>query len=192
MKKISRFLSIAILAGSVNLRAAQDLQTVDQVDLNQYIGKWHEVASIPQSFQKKCVKSTTAEYSFGEKDLVSVINSCTKENGDVNIAEGAARVEDRNTNAKLKVTFVKLFGWVFTLGGNYWIIDLDSHYQYAVVGDPTREYAWILSRTPSLDMKTLEGIHQRLKNNKYDTCKILTSIQDGGFSERKPLCSLFQ
>ena len=183
---------IAILTGCLSLHAAQELKTVERLDLNQYTGKWYEVASIPQSFQKKCVKNTMAEYSLGEKGLVKVVNNCTKENGETNRAEGAARIEDRTTNAKLKVTFVKIFDWVFTFGGNYWVIDLGNQYQYSVVGDPTREYAWILSRTPSIDMQTLQEIHERLKNNQYDTCKILTSIQDGGFTERKPLCSLFQ
>ena len=52
---------------------------------------------------------------------------------------------DKVTHAKLKVWFF----WPFK--GDYWIIDLDPDYQWAVVGVPSRKYLWILSRTPTLD-----------------------------------------
>jgi apolipoprotein D and lipocalin family protein len=166
------------------------VRTVESVDLNQYVGKWYEVASIPQSFQSKCVRNTTAEYEFTSSGLIKVINSCETKSGELRSGEARARVVDKVTNAKLKVTFVKIFNWIFSLGGNYWIIDLAPDYSYAVVGDPSRNYAWILSRTPYLNEIDLSESLKRLKKNGYDTCKILTSIQDGGFKKRTPLCQL--
>lgn len=188
---MKNFLFILVLGFFTKAQAAVELPTVAEVDLNQYLGKWYEIAAIPQSFQKKCFKNTMAEYSFAENNLVKVVNTCTESNGTVSVANGAAKIEDPVTKAKLKVTFVKFINWVFSFGGDYWIIDLDKGYNYAVVGHPDRSYAWILARTPSLDLMTLKGINDRLIKNKYDTCKILTSIQDSGNSERKPLCQLF-
>ena len=52
--------------------------------------------------------------------------------------------------------------------GDYWIVDLDSEYRWAVVGEPKRKYLWILSRTPSLEEDTLEGILSRLSGMGYD------------------------
>lgn len=167
------------------------VQTVESVDLNRYIGTWYEIASIPQSFQKKCVANSKAQYSLTKNKLIKVLNSCETKNGDTKEAEARAKVVSQdNSNSKLKVTFVKIFDWVFSFGGNYWILALADDYSYAVVGDPTTEYAWILSRTPQMSQSDLEEAHKALKQNGYDTCKILTTIQDGGFSERKPLCEI--
>lgn len=179
--------SMMLASGSLAAQSSSEVQTVASVDLNKYIGKWYEVASIPQSFQKKCVGNTTADYSFAEKNRIKVLNSCDTKEGQRNITEGRAEIVDKVTNAKLKVTFVKLFDWVFTFGGKYWILELGPNYSYAVVGDPTREYAWILARNPSLDLQTLSGIENRLVQQGYDTSKILTSIQSKGFQKRIPL-----
>ena len=74
---------------------------------------------------------------------VGVLNQCYKGSIDnPDSASGTAWVVDPATNAKLKVQFF----WPFS--GDYWIIDLDPGYEYAVVGHPSREYLWILSRSP--------------------------------------------
>jgi lipocalin len=68
---------------------------------------------------------------------------------------GIARVEDHVTHAKLKVNFVPSWlRWTGIGNGDYWIIDLDKDYTYAVVSEPTRKYLWILSRTPTMSQAT--------------------------------------
>lgn len=175
---------------AVEVVAQQELPVVSSVDLNQYLGKWYEIAAIPQSFQKNCVSNTTAEYSNAENELIKVINSCDKADGNREVAEGRAKVVDSATNAKLKVTFVHFLGWIFSFGGDYWIIDLAPDYSYAVVGHPDRTYAWILSRTPAMTSESLKTIEAKIKSLGYDTCQILTSVQSGGLQERVPLCQL--
>lgn len=169
-----------------------NVQTVENVDLDRYLGTWYEIASIPQSFQRQCVGNTVAEYSLTKSNTIKVLNSCDTKTGARKTAEARAKVVDKETNAKLKVTFVKIFDWVYSFGGNYWILDLAEDYSYAVVGDPSAEYAWILSRTPQLSFDDLTRANANLLKNGYDTCKVLTSIQDGGFSERKPLCEVLK
>lgn len=166
---------------------AQPLQTVPEVDLQRYLGKWYEIASIPQYFQRQCVGDAMAEYAQAGEDI-AVTNSCRTENGERSVAQGRARVVDAISHAKLEVTFVKLFGWLYLLGGDYWVIDLAPDYRYAVVGHPDRDYAWILSRQPALPMPDLIAIEQRLRENSYDSCALLITIQTGGLSEKMPLC----
>ena len=168
---------------------AQAVETVDHVDLNRYLGKWYEIASIPQYFQRKCVRDVTAEYRLNE-GAISVTNRCTAETGDVLVADGQARVVDSLSNAKLEVTFVKLFGWRYIFGGDYWIIDLAPDYRYAVVGHPNRKYAWVLAKNPQLPAADLAAIDKRLKENGYDTCTLNMTIQTGGTSSKMPLCKL--
>lgn len=183
-----KIFSLILVTSFLALAARSEIPTAHYVDLNRYIGKWYEIASIPQSFQKQCVKNTTAEYSFAEDDLIKVLNSCETKKGDRDVAEGRAKVVDKNTNSKLKVTFVKLIKWVFTFGGNYWILDVSEDYSHALIGDPTLDYAWILARNPSLEKSKLIEIESKYKALGYDTCKILMSVQDGGVQARQPLC----
>lgn len=176
-----------ILGGNAFSKNAE-IPTAPHVDLEKYLGKWYEVASIPQSFQRKCVRNTFAEYSMSEDNLIKVLNSCDTQSGDKKFAEGRAKVIELEHNSKLKVTFVKLIRWIFAFGGNYWILDVAPNYSYALVGDPTLKYAWILSRTPAMDKTIFIEIESKYRALGYDTCKILTSIQSEGLSEREPLC----
>lgn len=127
------------------------VRTVPYVDLQRYMGKWYEIAAYPQSFQKDCVKSQ-AEYSLRDDGKVNVINSCILKNGETKVAKGTAKVVDKASNSKLKVTFF----WPFA--GDYWIIDLGQDYEYVVVGAPDRDYLWILSRQPEMR----EAVYQRI------------------------------
>lgn len=141
-------------------------RVVEDVDLSRYIGRWYEIALIPVWFQKNCAGGTTAEYTLLKDGKIGVVNRCCTKDGKVKEAKGRAWVVDKKTPAKLKVSFFSLFGfWLFA--GHYWIIDLDPDYQYAVIGHPSRDLGWILSRTPKLSEEVLRGIVDRLEANGY-------------------------
>lgn len=149
----------------------KDLETVAKVDVQRYMGRWYEIASFPQSFQKGC-SCTVAEYKLLENGKVSVTNSCNVD-GKMKVANGKAWVTDKSTNAKLKVSFF----WPFS--GKYWIIDLADDYSYAVVGHPNRKYLWILSRTPLMDKQQYEGILERIRAKGFDTTQLQVTVQSG-------------
>lgn len=129
------------------------LSVVPYVDLKRYCGIWYDIAHLPAIFLKGCY-NTKAEYSLNENGSIHVVNTCNKGSiyGEKIDAEGTAVVKDVKTNAKLKVEFF----WPFK--GDYWILELDKDYEYALVGEPSRKYLWVLSRNPSLD----ENIMKRL------------------------------
>lgn len=140
--------------------------SVESVDLERYAGLWHEIARIPNRFQKQCARGTTAEYALREDGRITVRNGCFKEDGDPDDAEGIARVVDAASNAKLEVSFVSFLGWR-PFWGDYWIIGLGEDYAWAVIGTPDRKYGWVLSRTPMLEDETLETIFAILERNGY-------------------------
>jgi apolipoprotein D and lipocalin family protein len=142
------------------------VRTVPSVDLDRYVGRWYEIAKIPNRFQKQCVRGTTAEYSLREDGRIDVINACFEEDGDRDEASGVAKVVDKQTNAKLEVSFVSILGWR-PFWGDYWIIGLDDDYRWAVVGTPDRKYGWVLARTPELDDATMEEIFAIVEGNGY-------------------------
>ena len=166
------------------------VKTVDSIDLQKYLGKWYEIAAIPQSFQKQCVGNTTAVYATAEDDLISVVNTCDTATAAPSVANGRAKVIDKNSNSKLKVTFVHFLGWQFLLGGDYRILAIGENYSYAIVGAPNRDYAWILSRTPGMTNEKIIEANQALVTQGFDTCKLISTIQTSGLQRKIPLCQI--
>ena len=155
------------------------LSTVSNFEVERYLGQWRQVAAIPAWFQSDCVANTTADYAMGEAGLIEVVNSCETADGSRNIAEARARFLNDPSDGRLEVTFVEVAGiWVWPAAGDYWIIGLDTDYRWAVVGQPSREFAWILARTRSLDAQTLRDIHHILEREAYDTCELLLTAPD--------------
>ena len=167
-----KFISFLIPFIFMTNAQSQTLTTVPNVDLNKYIGKWYEIASYPQRFQKGC-QCTTAEYSLSEKGYVIVENRCNKDsvNGKQSYIKGKAFIEKGSGNSKLKVQFF----WPFK--GKYWIIDLADDYSYAVVSHPNKKYLWILSRTPVMDNATYQQILSRLREKGFDLTKLQVTKQ---------------
>ncbi len=156
-----------------------EMKTVSSLDLQRYLGVWYEIARLPNRFQKACRKNTAAEYRLNEDSTIAVINTCTKENGDIITARGRAKIVDGKTKAKLKVSFVRFLGknlfW-----GNYWVIGLDRDYQWAVVGEPSRKYGWILSRRPALSSEDRQAVNAVLQEQGYDPDQFIHTLQEPG------------
>jgi apolipoprotein D and lipocalin family protein len=154
------------------------LQVVPRVDLRQYTGTWFEIARYPNRFQDGCAESS-ATYTLLEDGTVGVLNQCRKmPGGETSSVKGKARIVDKKTNAKLKVSFF----WPFS--GDYWIIDLGEKYDYAAVGHPTRKYLWILSRTMQMEESLYQKILVKLRDQGYDTQKLIRTecpVRDGNF-----------
>lgn len=150
------------------------LETVPKVELSRYLGTWYEVAKFPQWFQENCT-GTTATYERRDDGDVDVTNRCHLGalDGEIDVANGLARVVDESSNAKLEVSFFRPF-W-----GDYWIIDLAPDYSYAVVGSPGRDYLWILSRTPTMAPDVYDGILARLRAQKYPLDRLERTLQPG-------------
>lgn len=181
---------IFILSLSFSIMA-HGLETVENLDIDKYLGEWHQLAAIPQSFQKDCIDDNKAEYSLDDDGRIKVLNSCREANG-INVAEGRARVNPKfDEVSKLQVTFVKIFGWIWAFSGDYWVIKLGQNYQYSVVGHPDRTYLWILSREKTLPDSVLLEIRDFLTDVGYDNCSIIMSKNDlSPFNGSEKFCDI--
>lgn len=148
------------------------LEVVQELDLQRYLGKWYEIAAISQNFQRNCV-ATTATYRLRSDGNIDVLNECRKFqfDGKLDRAHGKAWIPNPEQPAKLLVQFF----WPFR--GDYWVIELGDNYEYAVVGHPSRNYLWILSRTPQMDPRKVEEIYGRLSKVGYDLSRIQATLQ---------------
>lgn len=170
MKRISLFLLAAgaALAAAcatpppVNRGSAAPLAAVAHVDLDRYKGLWHEAARLPNGFERDCV-AATATYTPRADGLIGVRNVCTKTDRSTSSVDGRAKIADAQSNAKLKVSF---FGPFFL--GDYWVIDLAPDYAWAIVGEPSGRFLWVLTRAPRVTDAEKAALTARVRALGYE------------------------
>ncbi len=139
-----------------------------------YMGTWYQVAWFPNRFQKQCVSDTAATYRQLPGGQVEVTNRCRLADGSVDSVLGVARPAgsvlrgDKVEPAQLEVSFLPpLLRWL-PIWGRYWVLELAPDGRYAVVSEPTREYLWVLARTPVLTSADETAIRSRLVQWGFD------------------------
>lgn len=152
--------------------AADPLPTVPSVDLARYAGSWHEIARLPNMFQRSC-RHSRAEYTACGDGSIRVVNTCVKANGRCTSVEGRAEPVPGSGNARLRVKFGGLASLVpASRQGNYWIIALDDDYQWAMVGTPDRRFLWILARDRCLPPEILDDLRRRACRLGFDVDRL--------------------
>lgn len=169
---VLRLLALAAAAGAlgacsqppVNREATEPPPTAESVDLQSYLGLWYEIARFPNEFEEDC-QAVTAEYALRGDGLIGVTNTCRKDalDGEIETANGRAKIVEGSGGAKLKVSF---FGPFFS---DYWVLDRAEDYSWSLVGEPEGRYLWILSRTPQIDDALLQDLLGRLRAIGYNT-----------------------
>ena len=161
------FSSFIIVGGCQNKKSDKmNTETVKEVDLQRYLGKWYEIARFDHSFERGLV-GATATYSMREDGKIKVLNQGYKNtlDGELSKAEGKAKLTDEP--GKLKVSFF----WIFY--ADYYILELDANYQWALIGSKSDKYLWILSRTPKLEDNVKNLILHHAAKRGYDTSKLI-------------------
>lgn len=142
------------------------------VDLARYVGRWYELARYDNRFERGC-RDVTAEYAVRSDGLIDVINACETMDGEHRVARGRAKVVPDSGDAKLKVSF---FGPFY---GDYWVLDHDDDYQWAIVGEPSGCYLWLLHREPTPEPSQVSSLRQRAGALGYDLRKLRRTRQSG-------------
>lgn len=164
-------LCLSLFSVLPSLAQSQPVQSVTALDLQQYSGTWYEIASFPNSFQRKDCVGTSATYTLNTDGSIKVWNQCYYPNANtgswmLDRIEGRATVANAPQNSQLKVSFFAPFA------GDYWVLDLDDNYQYALVGTPGRDYLWILSRDPQMDAATYAQLLAKAREQGFDTRRL--------------------
>ena len=166
---------LASLLARAERKGREPLRVVESVDLTRYAGLWYEVARLPNRFEEKCAGDVTAEYTPLGEGRLKVVNRCRKRDGSLTRAEGAARPADgRGPSSRLKVRFAPSYlSFLPFVWGDYQIIELAPDYGHALVGDPSRKYLWVLSRTPRMDESTYERLTGAARAQGFDVSRLI-------------------
>ena len=142
--------------------------TIQQLNLERYMGTWYEIARFDHRFERNLV-GVTATYELRPDGKIIVTNAGYKNNfdGKYKSARGKAKQPDPNDPGKLKVSF-----FLFFFADNF-ILELDKNYEWALIGSSSDKYLWILSRTPSLETETQNTILEMARQRGFDTSSLI-------------------
>lgn len=168
---ISTFTAAMLATASTGAIASN--QPVESLDLQRYAGQWHEIAHLPMFFQRKCVNHITATYTARPDGTIEVHNACRTKSGSVDASDGVAKRVAGQPGA-LRVRFApRILAWLPWVWADYWVVELDPDYQWAVVGGPSRKYLWILSRSPSMDPDLFGQLREHARARGYPVDKLV-------------------
>ncbi len=146
-----------------------DKTVVKQIDVNRFLGTWYEISRFDHRFERGLV-GVTADYSLRDDGKIKVVNSGYKGSldGKFSQAVGKAKIPNPESEpAKWKVSFF----WFFY--GDYYVLDLDQDYQWALIGSSSDQYLWILSRTPQIEEALYQKLLDKLSKRGYDVSKLI-------------------
>lgn len=166
MKNILLLVLSFALSGCLGM--PETVTPVDDFKLQNYLGKWYEIARLDHSFEEG-LSQVTAEYTLRDDGGVAVLNKgFLAEKNQWKEAEGKAYFVNRDSEGYLKVSF---FGPFF---GSYVVFALDkTDYQYAFVSGPNTDYLWLLARTPSVDQSIIDTFVAMAKERGFDTERLI-------------------
>lgn len=141
----------------------EGIKPVQGFQQKKYLGKWYEIARLDHRFERG-MSNVTAEYTARNKGGINVLNRGYKtEKNEWREAKGKAYFVDSPDKAHLKVSF---FGPFY---GSYIVYQLDKDYQLAYVTGNTRDYLWLLSRTPTVTTAQKQAFIKNVKELGYNT-----------------------
>lgn len=145
-----------------------DNSTVKELDIERYLGTWYEIARFDHRFERG-MQGVTANYSWREDGKIKVVNSGYKNtlDGKKNTAIGKAKIPDPSRPAHLKVSFF----WFFY--GDYFVMELDEDYQWAVIGSSSDKYLWMLSRTHQISDLLKRDLLNRIEKRGYNISDLI-------------------
>ena len=170
--------AIGLIAARSAAAQGQPLRVADAIDLQRYAGKWYEIARLPNKFQNRCAGDVVAQYTLRTDGRIDVVNQCRDADGRVVQTRGIARKGKAGNNAALQVRFAPaILSFLPSVWGDYWILAVGPDYTWAVVGTPSREFLWILSRTPTMSGASYAQAIEIVKGNNFDASRLVRTSQ---------------
>lgn len=143
-----------------------DTSTVRQLDVARFMGRWYEIARYEHRFERG-MTHVTAEYTLQPDGKIRVVNRGLKDGKPKEITGKARRPDPQEYPGRLEVSF---FLWFYS---DYYVLEVGSDYQYAVIGSSSDKYLWILCRKPDMPQWQLEQILSSLRKRGYDLSRLV-------------------
>lgn len=168
-RKVARRSAVVVLAMLLGACASRgpDMQTVDYVDLERFMGDWYVIANIP-TFLEKGAHNAVETYTLDSDGSIATNFTYRKDSFEGKLKEYNPRgfIRDTESNALWGMRFV----WPFK--GDYRIVYLDEGYTQTIIGRQKRDYVWIMARTPEISGQDYDRLIEFVASIGYDVSKV--------------------
>jgi len=161
----SGLVAIALMAGCTG--PPKGIEPIKDFEVGRYMGRWYEIARLDHWFERG-LTDVTATYTLRHDGRVTVVNrGWDPQKQQWSQATGIARSRSQPDVGSLEVSFFQPF-W-----GGYHIIRLDDDYRHALVCGQTRDYLWILARSPALGEATVRKLVESARKRGFATADLI-------------------
>jgi apolipoprotein D and lipocalin family protein len=164
-----RLILTAVLAISLSACASNgpDMDTVDYVDLERFMGEWYVIANIPTFIEKEAYNAVET-YSLNDDGTIATNFTFRKGgfDGDEKEYNPKGFVKDTESNALWGMQFI------WPIKADYRIVYLDEEYSQTVIGRKQRDYVWIMARTPTISDADYEKLIRLSESLGYEASEI--------------------
>ncbi len=144
---------------------------VSFVDADRFLGEWYEPAMLKIDTSDPC-RCYALAFQKMKRAGMRVVKRCFHENGKWMYDKGKAWLLTEGGRAVLQTEYQ------WPMKGKLYFIELDSNYQYAVLGNQSRTTLHILSRKKEINPSLYHRLLKKATTEGFDTLKIRLVKQD--------------
>ena len=177
MKSLALLVTLALIGGCAE--SLPPLKTVEQVDIERFMGRWYVIASIP-TFIETDAFNAVESYRLDADGTIDTTFSFRKGgfDGPLKTYNPRGFIVDNASNAVWGMQFI------WPIKAEYLITYLTDDYSRTVIGRNKRDYVWIMARSPQIPEADYQRIVAELADQGYDITKLRKVPQS--WPERRP------
>lgn len=158
-----------LAAVAASAAASLPPQPCKTLDTGKFVGRWYEVARMPNKIQTDCATSL-ADWSHDGDAQFKVVQTCHVDTptGRAKVWRASGRITDPATNAKFRMSF---FGGL--VSQDYWVLDRGDDYSWIILSTPNPKFLWIFSRTPTVGPAQKSALVARARAMGYETANLI-------------------
>lgn len=140
------------------------------IDPARYMGRWYEIARVPNALQDRC-EGATSDWSQGGNGRYAVVQTCHigSPTGPTKVWRGSAQLV---APSKIRIGF-----FAGLVHQDYWVIDRSDDYSWSIMGTPDPRYVWIMSRRPVLSPQERAALVARTRALGYGSVQLVFDQQ---------------
>ncbi len=166
MSHFKSLLTLVLAAFALSACASKgtELETVDYVDIERFMGDWYVIANIP-TFLEKGAHNAVETYELNADGTIATTFTYRKGGFDGKRKEynPKAFIKDTNSNALWGMRFV------WPIKADYRVVYLSDDYSQTVIARQKRDFVWIMARTPSISDQDYDALVTFVAALGYDT-----------------------
>lgn len=148
--------------------AGDVLKTAEHVNIEHFMGRWYVISGIPNSTENGRV-GPYIEYADRVDHRIDVTYFFHQTDFDHPLEQKkeVATIADIQSNAIWKTRFGQ------PISSDFRILYVDPEYRYAVIGQPSRDYAWVLARDMYISDDDYQQLLSILNEQGFDSGRLL-------------------